>query len=89
MSTFDSIFFLFKLENDDDYHLCEIKPALINDGPPLNDFDQSLVVNGLTNGAQLALKAGSVAPKNHVRLKIFRIIRKSYHPPEASKHFVE
>jgi len=36
------------------------------------------------NGAQLTMRPGSVAPKNHVRLKIFRIIDKTYKPNEAS-----
>jgi hypothetical protein len=70
--------------SDNDYHLCEVKTSLINDGPPLNDFDQSLLVNGLTNGAQLTIRSGSVAPRNHVRLKIFKIINKYYKPSEAS-----
>ena len=30
------------------------------------------------------MRAGSVAPKNHVRLKVFRIISKTYKPIEAS-----
>jgi hypothetical protein len=57
---------------------------LLNDGPPLNDFDQTLLVNGLTNGTQLTIRSGSVAPRNHVRLKVFRIINKYYKPNEAS-----
>jgi hypothetical protein len=72
-------------DNDDEYHLCEVQSALINDGPPLNDFDQTLRTNGLTNGAQLTMKSGSVASKNHVRLKIFRIINKIYEPTQASR----
>jgi hypothetical protein len=71
-------------DNDDEYHLCEVQSALVDDGPPLNDFDQTLRTNGLTNGAQLTMKQGSVAPKNHVRLKIYRIINKIYEPPQAS-----
>lgn len=71
-------------DNDNEYHLCEVQSALINDGPPLNDFDQTLSANGLTNGAQLTMKSGSVAPKNHVRLKIYRIINRIYEPPQAS-----
>ncbi len=50
----------------------------------MNDFDQTLLANGLTNGAQLTMKSGSVAPRNHVRLKIFKIINKYYKPNEAS-----
>ncbi|CAF1103468.1 unnamed protein product [Rotaria sp. Silwood1] len=69
--------------NDNEYHLCEVTTSLINDGPPLNDFDQPLLVNGLTNGAQLIMQSGSVAPRNHVRLKVFRIINKYYKPNEA------
>ncbi|CAF1489982.1 unnamed protein product [Rotaria sordida] len=69
--------------NDNEYHLCEVKTSLINDGPPLNDFDQTLLVNGLTNGAQLIMQSGSVAPRNHVRLKVFKIINKYYKPNEA------
>ncbi|CAF4863359.1 unnamed protein product, partial [Rotaria sp. Silwood1] len=69
--------------NDNEYHLCEVTTSLINDGPPLNDFDQTLLVNGLTNGAQLIMQSGSVAPRNHVRLKVFRIINKYYKPNEA------
>lgn len=74
----------FKLDDDNDYHLCEVKSGLDNDGPPLNDFDQTLRVNGLTNGAQLIMKTGSVATKNHVRLRILRIINKIYTPSQAS-----
>ena len=80
-------FFCF-IDNDDDYHLCEVKSSSVNDGPPLNDFDQTLSTNGLTNGAQLAMKPGSVAPKNHVRLKILRIIDKVYKPSGASTTYV-
>ncbi len=69
---------------DNEYHLCEVKTSLINDGPPLNDFDQTLLVNGLTNGVQLAIRSGSVAPRNHVRLRVFTIIHKYYKPNEAS-----
>jgi hypothetical protein len=69
---------------NNDYHLCEVKTSLINDGSPLNDFDQTLLVNGLTNGAQLTIRSGSIAPRNHVRLKIFQIINKYYKPNEAS-----
>ncbi|CAF2073247.1 unnamed protein product [Rotaria magnacalcarata] len=69
--------------NDNEYHLCEVKPSLINDGPPLNDFDQTLLVNGLTNGVQLIMQPGSVAPRNHVRLKAYRITNKFYKPNEA------
>ncbi|CAF4230033.1 unnamed protein product, partial [Rotaria sp. Silwood2] len=76
--------FFLLLDNDNEYHLCEVKTSLINDGPPLNDFDQTLLVNGLTNGAQLIMQSGSVAPRNHVRLKVFRIINKYYKPNEAS-----
>ena len=79
-------FLLILLDNDNEYHLCEVKPSLINDGPPLNDFDQTLLVNGLTNGVQLIMQSGSVAPRNHVRLKAFRITNKSYKPNEASKN---
>jgi hypothetical protein len=75
------------LEKDNDYHLCEMQSSLINDGTPLNDFDQTLLENKLTNGAQLTMRAGSVAPKNHVRLKIFRILDRTYQPVEASESF--
>ncbi|CAF4429572.1 unnamed protein product, partial [Rotaria magnacalcarata] len=68
---------------DNEYHLCEVKPTLIDDGIPLNDFDQTLTANELTNGAQLTMRPGSVAKKNHVRLKISRIIDKNYQPNEA------
>ncbi|CAF4595138.1 unnamed protein product, partial [Rotaria sp. Silwood2] len=71
-------------ENDNEYHLCEVKPSLINDGPPLNDFDQTLAANDLTNGAQLTMRPGSVAKKNYVRLKISRIVDKTYESSEAS-----
>ncbi|CAF3335448.1 unnamed protein product [Rotaria sp. Silwood1] len=70
-------------ENDDEYHLCEVKSSSIDDGPPLNDFDQTLNTNDLTNGAQLTMKPGSVAKKNYVRLKISRILDKIYEPNEA------
>jgi hypothetical protein len=50
----------------------------------LNDFDQTLLINGLTNGAQLAMRIGSIPPRNHIRLKIFQIINKFYRPNEAS-----
>ncbi|UJR23171.1 hypothetical protein I4U23_026191 [Adineta vaga] len=70
-------------DNENEYHLCEVKPSLIDDGPPLNDFDQNLVVNGLTNGIQLTIRSGSVAPRNHVRLRIYQIINKYYKPVEA------
>ena len=73
-------------DNDNNYHLCEVQPSLINEEAPLNDFDQTLVVNGLTNGTQLTMRSGSVAPKNHVRLKVFRIIDRIFKPPEASKN---
>jgi hypothetical protein len=78
------LFNLFLFLLDDEYHLCELKSSLINDGPPLNDFDQNLLVNGLTNGIQLTIRCGSVAPRNHVRLKVFRIINKYCKPHEAS-----
>lgn len=71
--------------NDNEYHLCEVKTSLINDGQPLNDFDQTLTINGLTNGAQLAIRSGSIPPRNHLRLKLFRIIHKFHTPAEASK----
>ncbi len=94
--TLSQLWFLIKQElrmNDDDneYHLCEVKSALTDDGPPLNDFDQTLRTNGLTNGAQLTMKPGSVPSKNHVRLKIYRIINRIYEPTQAStkrKYFV-
>ncbi|CAF1418354.1 unnamed protein product, partial [Adineta steineri] len=70
-------------ENDNEYHLCEMKSTLINDGSPLNDFDQTLLVNGLTNGAQLTIRSGSIAPRNHIRLKVFKIINQYYKPNEA------
>lgn len=73
------------LGNDNEYHLCEVKASLVNDGTPLNDFNESLLINGLTNGTQLAVRAGSIAPRNHVRLRIFKIINKYYKPNEASK----
>jgi hypothetical protein len=41
-------------------------------------------MNSLTNGAQLAMRIGSIPPRNHVRLKIFQIINKFYRPNEAS-----
>ena len=72
------------LDNDNEYHLCEVTPSLINESAPLNDFDQTLLVNGLTNGAQLTMQPGSVPPKNHVRLKVFRIFNKYYQQAEAS-----
>ena len=75
-------------DGDNDYHLCEVQSALIDDGPPLNDFDQTLLANRLTNGAQLTMKSGSVAPKNHVRLRILRIIERIYKPNQASKQNV-
>ncbi|CAF1340533.1 unnamed protein product [Rotaria magnacalcarata] len=70
-------------DTDNEYHLCEVKPTLIDDGIPLNDFDQTLTANELTNGAQLTMRPGSVAKKNHVRLKISRIIDRNYQPNEA------
>ena len=76
------------IDTDNEHHLCEVQASLINDGPPLNDFEQSLAINGLTNGAQLTMRAGSVAPKNHVRLKVFRIIEKTHKPAEASMNSV-
>ena len=75
----------YLLENDNNHHLCEIKPSLLNDGPPLNDFNQTLTVNGLSNGVQLIMQSGSVPSRNHVRLRIFKIINKSYKPIKASK----
>ncbi|CAF0972981.1 unnamed protein product [Adineta steineri] len=69
--------------NDNEYHLCEVTSSLADDEQPLNDFDQTLSANSLTNGAQLTMRPGSVAPKNHVRLKIFRILDKIYEPMEA------
>ena len=70
--------------NDDEHHLCEVKASLINDGPPLNDFSETLLKNGLTNGTELAMRAGSVPPRNYVRLKVARIINKFHRPIEAS-----
>ncbi|CAF1176605.1 unnamed protein product [Rotaria sordida] len=70
-------------ENDNEYHLCEVKPSLTDDESPLNDFDGTLHANELTNGAQLTMKRGSVARKNHVRLKISRITERIYTPNEA------
>lgn len=61
-----------------------MKTSLINDGPPLNDFSETLLKNGLTNGTQLAIRAGSVPPRNYIRLKVARIINKFYRPIEAS-----
>ena len=84
-SKFLTFIHCFVLDDDNDYHLCEVKSSLINDGPPLNDFDQNLVVNGLTNGIQLAMRPGSVAPRNHVRLKVSKIINKYHKPMETSK----
>ena len=80
-------FFCFS-DNDNDYHLCDVKSSLTNDGSPLNDFDQTLIANGLTNGAQVIMRPGSVASKNHVRLKVLRIIDKSYTPQEASNKLI-
>jgi hypothetical protein len=77
-------FVFFVLVNDNEHHLCEVKASLLDDGSPLDDFDQILAVNGLTNGTQLTMRSGSVAPRNHVRLKVFKIINKSHKPNEAS-----
>ncbi len=76
------------LDHDNDYHLCEVKSSSTNDESPLNDFDQTLSANRLTNGAQLTMRPGSVAPKNHVRLKALRIMNKTYSIPEASKWLI-
>lgn len=85
MNQSNHLVFIDFVDNDNEYHLCEVSTSLINEGSPLNDFDQTLTDNRLTNGAQLTIRPGSVAPKNHVRVRMTRIIEKTYHPPEASK----
>ncbi|CAF1479776.1 unnamed protein product [Adineta steineri] len=60
--------------SDNEHHLCEMKTPLINDGIPLNDFNLTLLVNGLKNGVELAIRSGSRTSRNHVRLKVFKII---------------
>ena len=71
--------------DDNEYHLCEVVSSSEDDGAPLNDFHQTLTNNGLSNGAQLIMRPGSVPTKNHVRLKIFQILNKIYKQPEASR----
>ncbi|UJR25754.1 hypothetical protein I4U23_007103 [Adineta vaga] len=87
-TTLTNLWFLIKQElkmdfTDNEYHLCEVTSSSENDEQPLNDFDQTLINNGLSNGTQLIMKSGSVASKNHVRLKIFRILGKIYEPSDA------
>lgn len=74
-------------DDDNDYHLCEIQSNTTttdDDGRPLNEFDETLMSNELSNGTQLTIKLGSVPSKNHVRLRIFRIIGKTFKPSQAS-----
>ena len=74
-------------DDDNDYHLSEVQTTTNGEDADriLNDFDQTLARNQLYNGAQLTMKLGSVPTKNHVRLRIFRIIDKNYQPDHASK----
>ncbi|CAF1468966.1 unnamed protein product [Adineta ricciae] len=69
--------------DDNEYHLREVVSSFEDDGTPLNDFHQTLTNNGLSNGAQLTMRPGSVPTKNHVRLKVFQIFDKIYKQPEA------
>lgn len=71
--------------SDNDHHLCEMKASGNQNETPLNEFEQTLRDNGLTNGSQLILKQGTIPSKNHLRLRILRITDKIYRPTAASR----
>mgnify|MGYP001048325713 FL=1 len=67
-----------------DYHLCEVASTANDNEKLLDELDQNLKHNGLVNGSQIMIKEGTIPSKNHVRVRVLRIIDRIHEPTQAS-----